>query len=67
MYYDNWGEMLNENSVPVLCVLDVDTNEISVPGGIPGHISPGQVSALHCGKSVGNCCPCHISQAKGKL
>ncbi|XP_077182109.1 acylamino-acid-releasing enzyme-like isoform X4 [Paroedura picta] len=42
VYYDNWGEMLNENSVPVLCVLDVQTNEISVPGGVPGHVSPGQ-------------------------
>ncbi|XP_015265119.1 PREDICTED: acylamino-acid-releasing enzyme-like [Gekko japonicus] len=42
VYHDNWGEMLNDNSVPVLCVLDVETKEVSVPGGIPGHISPGQ-------------------------
>ncbi|XP_048347646.1 acylamino-acid-releasing enzyme-like isoform X2 [Sphaerodactylus townsendi] len=42
VYYDNWGEMLSDNSAPVLCVLNVETSEISVPGGIPGHISPGQ-------------------------
>ncbi|KAL8212288.1 UNVERIFIED_CONTAM: hypothetical protein K2H54_042378, partial [Gekko kuhli] len=42
VYYDNWGETLSDKSVPVLCVLNVETKEISIPGDIPGHISPGQ-------------------------
>ncbi|XP_054832028.1 acylamino-acid-releasing enzyme-like isoform X2 [Eublepharis macularius] len=42
VYYDNWGEMLSDCSAPVLCVLDLETSEISVSGGIPEHISPGQ-------------------------
>ncbi|XP_062977153.1 acylamino-acid-releasing enzyme-like [Elgaria multicarinata webbii] len=42
VYYDNWGEALGDKSVPVLCVLNIETCEVSVLEGIPGHISPGQ-------------------------
>ncbi|KAJ7316674.1 hypothetical protein JRQ81_002836 [Phrynocephalus forsythii] len=42
VYYDNWGEALADKSVPVLCVLNIETGEVSVLEGIPGHISPGQ-------------------------
>ncbi|XP_060127526.1 acylamino-acid-releasing enzyme isoform X3 [Zootoca vivipara] len=42
VYYDNWGEALSDKSFPVLCVVNVETSEVSVLEGIPGHISPGQ-------------------------
>lgn len=41
---------MSDKSIPVLCVLDVETTEVSVPKGIPEHISPGQVSVMHRGK-----------------
>jgi hypothetical protein len=31
-------------SIPVLCVLDVDSGNISVLEGVPENMSPGQVS-----------------------
>ncbi|XP_063148041.1 acylamino-acid-releasing enzyme-like isoform X4 [Candoia aspera] len=42
VYHDNWGEALGDKSVPVLCVLNVETSEVSVLEDFPGHISPGQ-------------------------
>ncbi|XP_042303423.1 acylamino-acid-releasing enzyme-like [Sceloporus undulatus] len=42
VYYDNWGEALGDKSVPVLCVLNIDTSEVLVLDGIPEYISPGQ-------------------------
>nr|XP_028574488.1 acylamino-acid-releasing enzyme-like isoform X2 [Podarcis muralis] len=42
VYHDNWGEALSDKSFPVLCVVNVETSEVSVLEGIPGHISPGQ-------------------------
>ncbi|XP_053156348.1 acylamino-acid-releasing enzyme-like isoform X3 [Hemicordylus capensis] len=42
VYHDNWGEALGDKSIPVLCILDVETSEVSLPESIPGHISPGQ-------------------------
>lgn len=32
-------------STPVLCVLDVESGNISVLEGVPENVSPGQVSA----------------------
>lgn len=32
-------------SIPVLCVLDIDSGNISVLEGIPENVSPGQVSS----------------------
>ncbi|XP_039214621.1 acylamino-acid-releasing enzyme-like isoform X3 [Crotalus tigris] len=42
VYNDNWGEALGDKSVPVLCVLNIETSEISVLEDIPGYLSPGQ-------------------------
>ncbi|NWT16861.1 ACPH enzyme, partial [Vireo altiloquus] len=42
VYHDDWGETLSTRSVPVLCVLDIEGNSISVLEGIPEHLSPGQ-------------------------
>ncbi|KAL7985959.1 hypothetical protein Chor_011125 [Crotalus horridus] len=46
VYNDNWGEALGDKSVPVLCVLNIETSEVSVLEDIPGHLSPGQVSMM---------------------
>lgn len=43
VYHEDWGETLSTRSVPVLCVLDIEGNSISVLEGIPEHLSPGQV------------------------
>lgn len=32
-------------STPVLCVLDIESGNISVLEGVPEHVSPGQVSS----------------------
>lgn len=50
MYNDNWGEALGDKSVPVLCVLNIETSDVSVLEDIPGHLSPGQVSIMQLGK-----------------
>ncbi|XP_065701660.1 LOW QUALITY PROTEIN: acylamino-acid-releasing enzyme-like [Patagioenas fasciata] len=41
-YHEDWGETLTTRSVPVLCVLDIESSNISVLEGIPEHLSPGQ-------------------------
>ncbi|NWI69860.1 ACPH enzyme, partial [Todus mexicanus] len=42
VYREDWGETLSTRSVPVLCVLDIEGNSISVLEGVPEHLSPGQ-------------------------
>nr|XP_060621741.1 acylamino-acid-releasing enzyme [Anolis sagrei ordinatus] len=42
VFYEDWGETLVSKSVPVLCVLDIESNNVSVLEGVPEHISPGQ-------------------------
>lgn len=44
MFYEDWGETLVAKSTPVLCVLDIESNNVSVLESVPEHISPGQVS-----------------------
>ncbi|XP_042618864.1 acylamino-acid-releasing enzyme isoform X2 [Cyprinus carpio] len=41
-YYEDWGEALVNKSSPVLCVLDIESSNITVLEGIPANISPGQ-------------------------
>ncbi|XP_065103865.1 acylamino-acid-releasing enzyme isoform X1 [Paramisgurnus dabryanus] len=41
-FYEDWGEALVNKSSPVLCVLDIESNNITVLEGIPDYISPGQ-------------------------
>ncbi|CAG07332.1 unnamed protein product, partial [Tetraodon nigroviridis] len=41
-YNEDWGEGLVSKSCPVLCVLDIEGNNITVLEGVPENISPGQ-------------------------
>ncbi|KAJ3586774.1 hypothetical protein NHX12_013167 [Muraenolepis orangiensis] len=42
VFYEDWGEALVGKSCPVLCVLDIEGNNVSVLEGVPEDISPGQ-------------------------
>ncbi|KAM6924857.1 acylamino-acid-releasing enzyme-like [Xenentodon cancila] len=42
VYYEDWGEALVSKSCPVLCVLDIEGDNVSVLEGVPDDISPGQ-------------------------
>lgn len=42
-YHEDWGEALVSKSHPVLCVLDIEGDNVSVLEGVPDDISPGQV------------------------
>uniref|UniRef100_A0A8C5MM49 Acylamino-acid-releasing enzyme n=1 Tax=Leptobrachium leishanense TaxID=445787 RepID=A0A8C5MM49_9ANUR len=42
LLYEDWGEGLVSKSVPVLCVMDIESGNISVLEGIPDYVSPGQ-------------------------
>ncbi|XP_062854625.1 acylamino-acid-releasing enzyme-like [Trichomycterus rosablanca] len=42
VYYEDWGEDLVSKSTPVLCVLDIESSNVSVLEGVPDNISPGQ-------------------------
>ncbi|TNM87014.1 acylamino-acid-releasing enzyme [Takifugu rubripes] len=42
VYHEDWGEGLVSKSCPVLCVLDIEGNNITVLEGVPDNISPGQ-------------------------
>ncbi|XP_053233396.1 acylamino-acid-releasing enzyme [Podarcis raffonei] len=42
VFYEDWGETLVAKSTPVLCVLDIESNNVSVLESVPEHISPGQ-------------------------
>uniref|UniRef100_A0A3B3C5N4 Acylamino-acid-releasing enzyme n=1 Tax=Oryzias melastigma TaxID=30732 RepID=A0A3B3C5N4_ORYME len=41
-FYEDWGEDLVNKSCPVLCVLDIEGDNVSVLEGVPDDISPGQ-------------------------
>uniref|UniRef100_A0AAQ4PL83 acylaminoacyl-peptidase n=1 Tax=Gasterosteus aculeatus aculeatus TaxID=481459 RepID=A0AAQ4PL83_GASAC len=42
VFYEDWGEALVGKSCPVLCVLDIEGDNVSVLEGVPDDISPGQ-------------------------
>ncbi|XP_006779530.1 PREDICTED: LOW QUALITY PROTEIN: acylamino-acid-releasing enzyme, partial [Myotis davidii] len=42
VFYEDWGESMASKSTPVLCVLDVESGNISVLEGVPESVSPGQ-------------------------
>ncbi|CAL8251358.1 unnamed protein product [Arctogadus glacialis] len=42
VYREDWGEGLTSKSLPVLCVVELETGNVSVLRGVPSHISPGQ-------------------------
>uniref|UniRef100_A0AAV2LYY0 Acylamino-acid-releasing enzyme n=1 Tax=Knipowitschia caucasica TaxID=637954 RepID=A0AAV2LYY0_KNICA len=41
-FYEDWGEALVSKSSPVLCVLDIEGDNVSILEGVPEDISPGQ-------------------------
>ncbi|XP_072136719.1 acylamino-acid-releasing enzyme-like isoform X3 [Mobula birostris] len=41
-YWEDWGEGLANKSTPVLCVLNIRSENISVRNEVPKHISPGE-------------------------
>ena len=43
---EEWGEGLVGKHHPVICILDVDTETVSVLEDIPDDISPGLVGVL---------------------
>ena len=45
LFYEDWGENMVSKGTPVLCVLDIESGNISVLEGVPESVSPGQVSA----------------------
>uniref|UniRef100_A0A673AQX4 Acylamino-acid-releasing enzyme n=1 Tax=Sphaeramia orbicularis TaxID=375764 RepID=A0A673AQX4_9TELE len=42
IFNEDWGETLVGKSCPVLCVLDIEGDNVSVLEGVPEDISPGQ-------------------------
>uniref|UniRef100_A0A671UVE9 Acylamino-acid-releasing enzyme n=1 Tax=Sparus aurata TaxID=8175 RepID=A0A671UVE9_SPAAU len=42
VFHEDWGEALVSKSCPVLCVLDIEGDNVSVLEGVPEDISPGQ-------------------------
>lgn len=53
-YHEDWGETLVGKSRPVLCVLDIEGNNITVLEGVPENISPGQVGK-ECSTALRDC------------
>ncbi|CAG6021196.1 unnamed protein product [Menidia menidia] len=42
VYREDWGEALADRSVPVICVVDLNSGAVSVLQGVPLDVSPGQ-------------------------
>ncbi|XP_061910683.1 acylamino-acid-releasing enzyme-like [Entelurus aequoreus] len=42
VFYEDWGESLDGKCSPVICVLEVEGESVSVLEGVPKNISPGQ-------------------------
>uniref|UniRef100_A0A673AW13 acylaminoacyl-peptidase n=1 Tax=Sphaeramia orbicularis TaxID=375764 RepID=A0A673AW13_9TELE len=42
VYCEDWGEALSNHSLPVLCVVDLHSGDVSVLQGVPPDVSPGQ-------------------------
>lgn len=43
VYCEDWGEALTNKSVPVICVVNLQSGSMSVLQGVPPDVSPGQV------------------------
>uniref|UniRef100_A0A8C4IRD4 acylaminoacyl-peptidase n=1 Tax=Dicentrarchus labrax TaxID=13489 RepID=A0A8C4IRD4_DICLA len=42
VYCEDWGEALTNKSVPVMCVVNMQSGSVSVLQGVPPDVSPGQ-------------------------
>ncbi|XP_076010063.1 LOW QUALITY PROTEIN: acylamino-acid-releasing enzyme [Genypterus blacodes] len=52
VYCEDWGEGLTGKSVPVVCVVNLQTGAVRVLQGVPPHVSPGQALWAPGGQSV---------------
>ncbi|XP_078144486.1 acylamino-acid-releasing enzyme [Centroberyx gerrardi] len=52
VYCEDWGEGLSSKSVPVVCVVNLQTGSVSVLQGVPPHVSPGQALWAPGGQAV---------------
>ncbi|XP_056155412.1 S9 family peptidase [Lampris incognitus] len=52
VYSEDWGEGLTSKSVPVVCVVDLNTGVVKVLRGVPPYVSPGQALWLPGSQSV---------------
>ncbi len=43
VYCEDWGEGLTNKSIPVICVVNLQSGSMSVLQGVPPDVSPGQV------------------------
>lgn len=43
VYCEDWGEALTNKSSPVICVVNLQNDTVSVLQGVPTDVSPGQV------------------------
>ena len=43
MFKEDWGEQMVGKHHPVLCVVAIETGEVSVLEGVPDELSPGLV------------------------
>lgn len=47
VYCEDWGEGLTSKSVPVICVVDLHSGDVTALRGVPADVSPGQVRAMN--------------------
>ncbi|XP_044067566.1 S9 family peptidase isoform X2 [Siniperca chuatsi] len=52
VYCEDWGEALTNKSVPVICVVNLQSGSVSVLQGVPPDVSPGQALWAHGSQSV---------------
>ncbi|XP_013857198.1 acylamino-acid-releasing enzyme isoform X2 [Austrofundulus limnaeus] len=42
VYCEDWGEALTSKSIPVICVVDLQSGDVRALQGVPADVSPGQ-------------------------
>lgn len=52
VYCEDWGEGLTNKSVPVMCVVNLQSGAVTVLQGVPQDVSPGQVRVSEATSTV---------------
>ncbi|XP_034733471.1 S9 family peptidase [Etheostoma cragini] len=52
VYCEDWGEALTNKSVPVICVVNLQSGSVTVLQDVPPDVSPGQALWAPCSQSV---------------
>lgn len=52
VYCEDWGEGLTNKSVPVMCVVNLQSGAVTVLQGVPRDVSPGQVRVSEATSTV---------------